>query len=57
MATGKHIGKVLLRVREEETATPKLVPAVPRTYFHPDKAYVLVGEFPPLYAAEHFFER
>ncbi|CAH0729423.1 unnamed protein product, partial [Brenthis ino] len=47
MATGKHIGKVLLRVREEEVggARPaaKLVSAIPRTYLHPAKSYVLVG--------------
>ncbi|CAH2039961.1 unnamed protein product, partial [Iphiclides podalirius] len=45
MATGKHIGKVVLRVREEAShaPAPKLVAAVPRTYFHPDKSYVLVG--------------
>ncbi|KAJ0178567.1 hypothetical protein K1T71_006390 [Dendrolimus kikuchii] len=49
MATGKHIGKVVLRVREEEprprSGTPpaKLVSAIPRTYMHPAKTYVLVG--------------
>ncbi|XP_045766807.1 fatty acid synthase [Maniola jurtina] len=47
MATGKHIGKVLLRVREEEAGAAKpaarLLPAIPRTYLHPAKSYVLVG--------------
>ena len=48
MATGKHIGKVLLKIREEETkksTTPviKTVAAIPRTYMNPDKSYVLVG--------------
>nr|QLI61974.1 fatty acid synthetase 2 [Streltzoviella insularis] len=47
MATGKHIGKVLMRVREEEAsgarAPTKLVSAIPRTYFHPAKSYILVG--------------
>ncbi|CAG4972769.1 unnamed protein product [Parnassius apollo] len=44
MATGKHIGKVLLRLRDEESGpAPKLVSAVPRTYFHPEKCYVLIG--------------
>nr|QMX41630.1 fatty acid synthase FAS2 [Dioryctria abietella] len=48
MATGKHIGKVLLRVREQEAGSvtrpsTKLVSAIPRTYFHPAKTYVLVG--------------
>ncbi|KAJ0178566.1 hypothetical protein K1T71_006389 [Dendrolimus kikuchii] len=47
MATGKHIGKVVVRVREEElrSGTPpaKLVSAIQRTYMHPAKTYVLVG--------------
>nr|QNL15121.1 fatty acid synthase 1 [Meteorus pulchricornis] len=48
MATGKHIGKVLLKVRDEETRdiaqpSPKTVAAIPRTYMNPDKCYVLVG--------------
>lgn len=50
MATGKHIGKVVLRVREEEAAgaepaPAKLVSAIPRTYMHPAKSYVLVGTY------------
>lgn len=49
MATGKHIGKVVLRVREEEAAgarpASKLVSAMPRTYMHPCKSYVLVGQY------------
>lgn len=53
MATGKHIGKVVLRVRPEEPAgapppAPRLLPAMPRTYMHPDKSYVLVGKNPAL---------
>ncbi|XP_023934577.2 fatty acid synthase [Bicyclus anynana] len=49
MAAGKHVGKVLLRVREEEPArgparpAARLLPALPRTYLHPGKSYVLVG--------------
>ncbi|CAH0584002.1 unnamed protein product [Chrysodeixis includens] len=47
MATGKHIGKVVLKVREEEASgarpAAKLVSAIPRTYMHPGKSYVLVG--------------
>ncbi|KAI8423492.1 hypothetical protein MSG28_012606 [Choristoneura fumiferana] len=49
MATGKHIGKVLIRIREEESGghspPPRLLPALPRTYMHPAKSYVLVGEW------------
>lgn len=48
MATGKHIGKVLLKIRDEESQktsqpTPKTVASIPRTYMNPDKSYVLVG--------------
>ncbi|KOX73549.1 Fatty acid synthase [Melipona quadrifasciata] len=48
MATGKHIGKVLLKIREEETKkvvqpVPKVVSAIPRTYFNPEKSYILIG--------------
>ncbi|XP_061706672.1 fatty acid synthase-like [Cydia pomonella] len=46
MATGKHIGKVLIRVRDEEANVEqpsRLIPALPRTYMHPGKSYVLVG--------------
>lgn len=48
MATGKHIGKVLLKIRDEESngecAGTKLVSAMPRTYMDPDKSYVLAGK-------------
>lgn len=48
MATGKHIGKVLLKIRDEEPqkqtqSSPKTVASIPRTYMNPDKSYVLVG--------------
>lgn len=48
LATGKHIGKVLLKIRDEEPKkcvlpTPKIVAAIPRTYMNPEKSYVLVG--------------
>ncbi|XP_039755412.1 fatty acid synthase [Pararge aegeria] len=42
MAAGKHIGKVVLRVRDDDDAA-RLLPAIPRTYMHPAKSYVLVG--------------
>lgn len=49
MATGKHIGKVLLKIRDEEPnkkSLPKkeIINAIPRTYMNQDKSYVLVGE-------------
>ncbi|NEU32841.1 SDR family NAD(P)-dependent oxidoreductase, partial [bacterium LRH843] len=48
MGSGKHIGKVVLRVRDEEkekkiVPKPKPVNAIPRTYMNPDKSYILVG--------------
>lgn len=48
MASGKHIGKVLLKIRDEESRKvqppkPKTVTAIPRTYMNPDKSYILVG--------------
>ncbi|XP_031841485.2 fatty acid synthase 1 [Nomia melanderi] len=49
MATGKHIGKVVLKIRDEEpekivtNPAPKIVAAIPRTYMNPDKSYILVG--------------
>ncbi|KAK9880938.1 hypothetical protein WA026_013269 [Henosepilachna vigintioctopunctata] len=48
MASGKHIGKVLLKIRDEESRKslipqPKTVSAIPRTYMNPDKSYILVG--------------
>ncbi|XP_076272609.1 fatty acid synthase 1 [Rhynchophorus ferrugineus] len=48
MASGKHIGKVLLKIRDEESRDVqkpalKTVAAIPRTYVDPEKSYVLVG--------------
>lgn len=48
MASGKHIGKVVLKIRDEESRSSikpavKTVNAIPRTYMDPDKSYVLVG--------------
>nr|CAI5827466.1 unnamed protein product [Callosobruchus analis] len=48
MASGKHIGKVLLKIRDEESRKAqkpvvKTVNAIPKTYMDPDKSYVLVG--------------
>lgn len=48
MASGKHIGKVVLKIRDEEPQKkliPKVKPvsAIPRTYMNPEKSYVLVG--------------
>lgn len=48
MATGKHIGKVILKVRNEEVqhetvATTAQVKAVPRTICDPGRCYIIVG--------------
>ncbi|XP_064637682.1 fatty acid synthase-like isoform X2 [Lineus longissimus] len=48
MAQGKHIGKVLLKIREEEPKAvtipaPVNVRAIPRTACHPDKVYIITG--------------
>ncbi|XP_055919370.1 fatty acid synthase [Eupeodes corollae] len=49
MASGKHIGKVVIKVRAEETTKSPLKPdlrmfnAIPRTYMHPGKVYILIG--------------
>lgn len=50
MASGKHIGKVVLKIRDEESQKkimpkPKPVPALPRTYMNPEKSYILAGQF------------
>lgn len=48
MASGKHIGKVVIKVRDEEkqknaTAQPKLMTSIPRTYLHREKSYIIIG--------------
>jgi len=48
MTTGKHIGKILLNIRDEEPQKCMLpmlrtIAAIPRTYMYPDKSYVLIG--------------
>ncbi|XP_077979410.1 fatty acid synthase-like [Glandiceps talaboti] len=48
MAQGKHIGKVLVKVREEETkkiTQPSVlkVPAIARNICHPKKTYIITG--------------
>lgn len=49
MASGKHIGKVVIKVQEEEPVfnitkpLVRLVNAIPRTYMHPEKSYIIIG--------------
>lgn len=48
IGSGKHMGKVIIKVRDEEKQrkvmpAPRLVNAVPKTYMFPEKVYVLIG--------------
>jgi len=49
MTTGKHVGKVLIKIRDEEkdkivvTPKPLVVKATTRTWFHPSKTYIIAG--------------
>lgn len=48
MGSGKHIGKVLLRTRQEEadihsSPKPLLLPAVPKFFCSHNKSYVICG--------------
>jgi fatty acid synthase len=45
MSTGKHIGKVVLQIRDEnESQTkPLKVAAIPRTVIHPEKSVIITG--------------
>lgn len=49
LTTGKHIGKVLLKLRDEEPVdlcipAPKLFPSVPRMNCCQSKSYVILGK-------------
>uniref|UniRef100_A0A0A9Y3U2 Fatty acid synthase n=2 Tax=Lygus hesperus TaxID=30085 RepID=A0A0A9Y3U2_LYGHE len=48
MATGKHIGKVVLKIRQEEPEKiveprQEFVSAISKTYMDPGKSYIIVG--------------
>ncbi|XP_054714096.1 fatty acid synthase-like [Uloborus diversus] len=48
MASGTHIGKVLLKIRNEEpekNSVPQILklPAIPMTYFYSHKVYIIIG--------------
>ena len=48
MASGKHIGKVLVKIRDEEPtiksiAEPLTIEAIPLTFFSPIKTYIIAG--------------
>ncbi|XP_046335907.1 fatty acid synthase-like [Haliotis rufescens] len=43
MAQGKHMGKVLIKIRSEDTAAPLTVQAISRTYCSGHKTYIITG--------------
>ncbi|CAG9772141.1 unnamed protein product [Ceutorhynchus assimilis] len=48
LASGKHIGKVVLKIRNEESENVQMpisknIFAIARSYFDPNKSYILVG--------------
>lgn len=44
MASGKHIGKVLLKIRENATDSKSLpISVLPRVYCDPKMSYLIVG--------------
>ena len=44
MASGNHVGKLLIKIRDEQTpSNPLRIPALSRSYFSQDKVYVVVG--------------
>ncbi|OXU25389.1 hypothetical protein TSAR_001850 [Trichomalopsis sarcophagae] len=43
MAAGKHIGKVLIKIRDEKESIDKLSPAIPRFHCPPNRSYVILG--------------
>ena len=43
MSSGKHIGKVLIRIQDESEQEPPLIPAIKYTYLSPRKSYIVVG--------------
>ena len=45
MSTGKHIGKVVVQFKEEDTSKKSLlqVKAVPKSYFEQNKSYMILG--------------
>ncbi|RZC42202.1 adh short, ADH zinc N and/or KR domain containing protein [Asbolus verrucosus] len=48
MTTGKHIGKIVVKTREEEqqkviTPSKMLYSGIPRFHCHPEKSYIIVG--------------
>ncbi|EFN85168.1 Fatty acid synthase [Harpegnathos saltator] len=43
MSTGKHIGKIIIKVQEEEESISTPILALPRYYCLPNKSYIILG--------------
>ncbi|XP_044738555.1 fatty acid synthase-like [Chrysoperla carnea] len=43
LSAGKHIGKVLIKIRDNEEQKTVLVPAIPRLYVKQNKSIVIIG--------------
>ncbi|XP_044740690.1 fatty acid synthase-like [Chrysoperla carnea] len=43
LSAGKHIGKVLIKIREDETQKTVVVPAIPKLYVKQNKTVVIIG--------------
>ncbi|XP_044739975.1 fatty acid synthase-like [Chrysoperla carnea] len=43
LSAGKHIGKVLIKIRDNEAQKTVLVPAIPRLYVKQNKSIVIIG--------------
>ncbi|XP_044734385.1 fatty acid synthase-like [Chrysoperla carnea] len=43
LSAGKHIGKVLIKIRDNEAQKTVLVPAIPRLYVKHNKSIVIIG--------------
>ena len=44
LASGKHMGKVILKIRQNELDIETVsIPVLPRVYFNPDHSYIIPG--------------
>ena len=43
MASGKHIGKVVIKIKDEGITSPVTVSAIRQTIFHPQQSYIITG--------------
>lgn len=43
MSTGTHIGKIVIKIQDENVIKPEKISAISRVYMNPNKTYILVG--------------